>query len=169
MAKKKEILFKHEWLDHNGMVTPHHEKACAYRMTQLATEATFEWHTHAETEAGGVETMLALFGAKTKAINTASTARTKGADEIEAVKAFFAELKDGEWPENRSGGLAINEEALARAIARAKEEAGADVDAEDILRRIAEEAGYKTKAMKNSRVYELYHEENGSATDLSDL
>lgn len=113
--------------------------------------------------AGSVQTMLALFGAKTKFGNTASTARQKrkkgedSATDMDAVLGFIDELADGNWPRKEGArGPRYDDETIILAVAEVAASQGQTPDENRIRERVESEEGYKTKAMRNPQVAAAY-------------
>ena len=129
--------------------------------------------------------MLAVFGGKTLATNSASQSRqaraagtsTKG--NVEAVNDRFAELQPGQWalPTEGPRGPRIDLETLELAIIEVLEAEG--VDASGVPARIAraqdddasdEEKAYPKVAMRNQKVSAAYYKLKGrDEPDASDL
>ena len=111
----------------NGAIVDSITKATGIRYTDRATDETVDFSIPGA-KAGDPATMLAIFGAKTKATNTASgarQARTNGNGDdtdVGAIEAFFANLKPGQWelPSTRAGGPRYNPDILAAAIHEVK-------------------------------------------------
>lgn len=131
--KRKQVA-KHELVGADGVVTKDISEAVAIRYTDLETKETFDY-TPKGAEAGSALTMLALFGAKTKATNEASQFRqalAKGEtpdveSQVVAIREAFAMIDSGVWREKAEGGgfARIDREALANAIIDVKTAAGA--------------------------------------------
>lgn len=109
------------------------------RYTELATGKVWDYAPALPKglKAGHPIVMLALFGARTLAVNTASTNRTavKAGDsdlsDIEAIEQRFADMQEGQWQsaKTREGGPRYNAATLAEAIHATKGEASEGVAA----------------------------------------
>lgn len=167
-AAKREKQATHYWLgadgaDKVGDKWLEQEAATGYR---YASEAgwTFEYQVPGAV-IGSVATMLALFGAKTLAINTASAARQADADQKDAlVSRFTKELFDGHWADERTGGgRAYDEETIIAAVVSVGAKAGADN--EKVKAKIAATPGglqaYAKAAMTNPQVRAAYDKIKG--------
>lgn len=109
-SEKREQVAKHELLASAGVVTTKMEEATGIRYTVKATGKVFEYLIP-DAKAGTAATMLAVFGAKTKATNEASSHRqsvSKGdevdGDEYDAVTDAFVNIDGGVWREPGAGG-----------------------------------------------------------------
>lgn len=132
-TKRKQVA-KHELLAADGSITKDITEATGIRYTDLETGETFEYSPKG-VEAGTALTMLALFGAKTKATNEASQYRqalAKGEtpdveSQVKAISEAFAMIDDGTWREKAEGGgfARIDKDVLANAIIDVKAAAGA--------------------------------------------
>jgi hypothetical protein len=132
-TKRKQVA-KHELLAADGSVTKDISEATAIRYTDLDSKEVFEY-TVPGGEAGKPITMLALFGAKTKATNEASQFRQaveKGdepdvSSQVEAIREAFAMIDTGVWREKAEGGgfARIDRAVLAQAIIDVKQAANA--------------------------------------------
>ena len=141
--------------------------------------------------AGSHATMLAIFGALTKAGNIRNTLiNSKGGDAstvIQGIEDWFAELIDnGNWAADRvGGGIRVNADALAKAIAVVKGEhhAGAEkryldriTNKEKVLdpgdKQGKKQILYSTFAMRNKQVEAEYNRQlpqHAAAPDLAAL
>lgn len=114
---------------------------------------------------GSVTTMLALFGAKTLAINTASAARQADADQLEALNSRFTkELYEGHWADERTGGgRAYDEETIIAAVVQVAGSKGATP--ENVAAKIKALPGglqaYAKNAMTNPQVNAAYNKIKG--------
>lgn len=104
---KRESVAKHELIIAPGGEHTEMTKAVGIRYTDRRTGAKFEYLIP-NAQPGTASTMLALFGAKTKATNEASRVRNgeKGTpdEEMEAIDEVFANLDKGVWREKAEGG-----------------------------------------------------------------
>lgn len=122
----KESVADRQWIDAANVEVDSPELATGCRYVDKASGRAFVYQTGLP--AGQHTTMLAVFGALTKAGNIRSTLFQKDstADIIQGIEDWFAELMDnGNWAADRvGGGLRVNPEVLARAIAHVKGEHG---------------------------------------------
>src|SRR5258705_8130048 len=104
---KRESVAKHELLAQPGGDHVAMQEAVGIRYTDRASGDKFEYFPHGAV-AGNALTMLALFGAKTKATNEASRVRNGDggttAEQLEAIDEVFANLDKGIWREKAEGG-----------------------------------------------------------------
>lgn len=182
-----EAVADRQWVDggNNEVSDPAEATGCRY--VDKASNRAFVYQTGLP--AGQHATMLAVFGALTKAGNIRSTLFNKdpSADIIQGIEDWFAELMDnGNWAADRvGGGIRVNPEVLARAIAWVKGEhaEGAHVPyLERITRKDKvldkgdktgqKEILYSTFAMRNKQVEQKYNEllpTHAAAPAISDL
>lgn len=117
MAREKAKA-EHKLIDADGIVVDDIAAATGIRYVDLETREVVDVQVYGFNHKGIL--MLALFGAKTKATNTASQCRQRGesgAEQIAAIRADFATIADGEWPEREGGGGGrVNVDALAVAF-----------------------------------------------------
>lgn len=106
---KRETIATHEYIDANGAVQERIEDATGIKYTDKATGKSFVYQIP-DAVAGEVSTMLAIFGAKTKATNSASAARqardrdaTFTQDDIDYVSSVFADIQTGQWEKPGEG------------------------------------------------------------------
>lgn len=106
---KREQIATHEFIDATGAVQESIESATGIKYTDKATGKSFVYQIP-NAVAGSPLTMLAVFGAKTKATNSASAARqardrdsTFTQDDIEYVTAVFADIQPGQWEKPGEG------------------------------------------------------------------
>jgi hypothetical protein len=107
-ATKRESVAKHELItEPGGEHTSDITKALGIRYVDKASGEKFEFMLP-DAIAGHPMTMLALFGAKTKATNEASRVRNgQGGDttaQFEAIDEVFANISNGVWREKAEGG-----------------------------------------------------------------
>lgn len=98
---------KHELIAAKGGEAVEITQAKGIRYTDIATSEVFEF-VFDSAEPGSPITMLALFGAKTKATNEASRVRNgQGGDskaQMEAIDEVFDSIAKGVWREKAEGG-----------------------------------------------------------------
>lgn len=143
-AKARVRLADHAFIGTDGKATSI-DKATGISYTIKGTDKAFTYQVPNAT-AGSPLTMLALFGARTKATNEASANRQAAAkgdstdDDVAAISGWFSELKDGTWPaDERVGGPRYDIPRLAQAMlaylkANKKGFAGGVAAAEEKLR-----------------------------------
>lgn len=164
-AAKRESVAKHELIaapgeEHVGM-----EAATGIRYTDRASGEIFEYMLPGAT-AGTAITMLALFGAKTKATNEASRVRNgengTTAEQMEAIDEVFANLEKGIWREKAEGGggSRTDKRVLAEVlIAALGDKAQGTVDTYQY--RLETEEGYLKKVMGNDAIKAAYRKAVG--------
>lgn len=159
-ATKRESVAKHELLDASGNVTKRMEEAVGYRFTLRDGGQTFEYAPQ-DAVAGTPLTMLALFGAKTKATNEASRVRN-GANgdavaQMEAIDEVFDNLNKGIWREKAEGGggSRIDKRKLAEALIEVLGPA-AKGTVDTYQNRLETEDGYLRKVRSNPEVTMAY-------------
>jgi hypothetical protein len=177
-----------QWINEAGEQVENPELATGFRYVDLASRRAFVWQTKGI--AGAAITMAAIFGGLTKAGNIRSTLVNgpKGdprADVIQGISDWFDELDNGVWSADRvGGGIRVNPEILARAIANVKNERhdGAHtvymdkitskLKVQDPGKKAGMEILYSTFAMRNKAVEAEYnrllpaHEAAPQVTDL---
>ena len=104
---KREAVAKHELIAEAGGEHTSIDKAVGIRYTDRKSGQVFEYLIPGAV-AGSPATMLALFGAKTKATNEASRIRNgEGGDaqaQFEALDEVFGNISQGVWREKAEGG-----------------------------------------------------------------
>jgi len=166
---KRKAIAERLWVGPDGAPVDDEEKATGftYKWRESGRSFTMQFDSDG---AGTETTMLAIFGGLTKAGNIANTWKNlpdheRGSDPIDDISAWFKVLSEGQWGEERAGGVGarFDKEKLAEAIGlatsatpeqvagvRAKLEANAKV--KDGKREIL----YGTWAMRNPKVKEHY-------------
>lgn len=188
--KVREAVADRLWIDQAGQEVDSADLATGFRYVDRPTGKAFEWQSGAAP--GTALTMLAIFGGLTKAGNIRSTLVNgpKGdpnADVIQGIEDWFAELDNGVWSADRvGGGMRVNPEALARAIAEVKGLAHDPDGHQPFLARIQakekvkdpgdkngkKEILYATFALRNKQVesaYQRHLPQHAAAPDVSDL
>lgn len=169
-SKRKQVA-KHELVAADGTVTKDISEAVAIRYTDLETKEVFDYTVPGAT-AGTPITMLALFGAKTKATNEASQYRqavAKGEQpdvdsQVVAIREAFAMIDTGVWREKAEGGgfARIDRETLANAIIDVKVAAGAPhEDAGTYLQKLTDDPKYLRLVRSVPEVTARYNELKG--------
>jgi hypothetical protein len=104
---KRESVAKHELIAAKGGEHVSIDTAVGIRYTDRSTNQVFEYLIP-DAKAGSPLTMLALFGAKTKATNETSRVRNgAGGDttaQMEALDEVFESITNGVWREKAEGG-----------------------------------------------------------------
>lgn len=163
---KVERQAKHELIASAGGEHTSMDKATGIRYTQLKSGAVFEYVIPGA-QPGTAATMLALFGAKTKATNEASRVRNgeKGTpdEEMEAIDEVFANLDKGIWREKAEGGggSRTDKALLAEVIVSAL---GAQANPGGSLyyqHRLEQEDGYLKKVMSVDAIKNEYRKRAG--------
>ena len=151
-STKREGKAEHGYIDRAGNPVEKMELATGISYKNLATEKVFTWQIP-EAQAGSPTTMMAIFGAKTKATNTASGVRNDKKDpgtpedEDAAIAEFFAELKQGNWPGDRGGGggRAVDIDLLLEAMAAQFKREKKPFDGDKYRARLTDDADYRKK------------------------
>ena len=130
---KRRTVADRQWVDTTGAETKDETKATGFRYVLLgdgekkedrvASGKSFLYQF--SSGAGNPETMLGIFGGLTKAGNIVNTCMngeeptTDAAAIIEAVSAWFGDLDNGKWGEERVGGVGVkfDRDLLAQALA----------------------------------------------------
>lgn len=163
---KRESVAKHELIAAPGGEHVSMDKAVGIRYTDRKTGASFEY-VIPNASPGTAATMLALFGAKTKATNEASRVRNgeKGTpdEEMEAIDEVFANLDKGIWREKAEGGggSRTDKALLAEVIVASlgdKANAGGSLFYQH---RLEQEDGYLKKVMSVDAIKNEYRKRAG--------
>lgn len=164
MADKKttkEKVANRLYLAADGSVTKEADEATGFRYELLGTTRKTEIPDVTAISPDG-QRLLALFGAKTWIGNLYN--QELDDDEIQA--RVDSVTKDGKWPEREGGGgPRYDADALAKAIASAK----GVTDVAPFAKRIADEKGYGTMALKVPAVLDAYNKLTGKAAELASL
>lgn len=164
-ADKREAVAKHELIAAAGGPHVAITEATGIRYTDRKSGQAFEYILKDATP-GTALTMLALFGAKTKATNEASRVRNGdggGTDEqMEAIDEVFANLDKGIWREKAEGGggSRTDKRLLAEILVTALgERAQGTIDT--YQHRLETEEGYLKKVMGNDAIKTEYRKRAG--------
>lgn len=164
-AAKRESVAKHELIAAPGGEHVTMETATGIRYTDRASGEVFEYMIP-DAVAGTAITMLALFGAKTKATNEASRVRNgengTTAEQMEAIDEVFANLNKGIWREKAEGGggSRTDKRVLAEVlIAALGDKAQGTIDT--YQHRLETEDGYLKKVMGNDAIKAAYRKAVG--------
>lgn len=149
-------------------------EATGIRYTDKASGAVFEYMLP-DAKAGAALTMLALFGAKTKATNEASRVRNgDGGDvtaQMEAIDEIFANITAGVWREKAEGGggSRTDKAILAAVLVEFLEAAGKLQGTVDTYQhRLETEDGYLKKVMSNDAIKSAYRKRVGKTGPAAD-
>lgn len=152
---KREKQANHYLLDAAGAVVDDWEKATGIRYAAVSggkeTGEVFDFQIP-DAMVGSVQTMFALFGARTRAVNTASANRNaedpSGISDVEAIASTFGGISDGDWNAERGGGgFQVDTTKLAEAIRLVKERNGQPFDVAAAKARLDSEPEYRKAAM----------------------
>ena len=151
-STKREGKAEHGYVGPAGTEVDKIELATGISYKNLATGKVFAYQIPGATP-GAESTMLAIFGAKTKATNTASGVRNDKKDpgtpedEDAAIAEFFTELKQGNWPGDRGGGggRAVDIDLLLEAMAAQFKREKKPFDGDKYRARLTDDADYRKK------------------------
>lgn len=172
--EKRAGVAKHELIAVAGGDHVNITEAVGIRYTDKATGEKFEYLIPGA-QPGTAITMLALFGAKTKATNEASRVRNgQGGDtqaQFEAIDEVFANITNGIWREKAEGGggSRTDKALLAQVLVDALgEKAQGTVDT--YAHRLETEEAYYKKVWSNEQIKAEYKRRAGKTgpaiTDL---
>lgn len=159
----------HSYIDTSGNKVERIEQAAGIKYVDLRTGGGEFAYIVPDAAPGSVQTMLAIFGAKTLATNSASAARQardKGADDAPAndvagIAERFDELAEGQWAERAEGaprGPKYDREVLADVLAQQKSAKG---DKAHYMQRLEQEKGLAAKVMRFSAISQAYYKAKG--------
>lgn len=158
--EKRASVAKHELIAAPGGEHVNITEALGIRYTDKTTGEVFEYMIPGAT-AGSPITLLALFGAKTKATNEASRVRNgQGGDtqaQFEAIDEVFANISNGVWREKAEGGGGSRTklDVLARVLIEALgDKAQGTVDT--YQNRLETDEAYKKKVWSNDQIKAAY-------------
>lgn len=110
-ATNKPRIAEHDWIDANGDVVESIEEATGIKYRQLATDESMTWQIPGAVP-GSIQTMMAAFGARTKATNSTLAAREKRkrdntftTSDVAHMKEIFAQIQVGQWGAPSEGGV----------------------------------------------------------------
>lgn len=171
--KKKRKQADHVFLDAAGVETKDWEKGTGIRYKEVGENGkTFDYQIVGAT-AGTVQAMLALFGARTLAINTGSQNRQDDAStisDVDAIRDRFDLIKEGDWGAERGGGggLRIDVDTLVKAMERVFRKDKKPFDETKYRLKITEDEAYRKQAFGNPAIKAAYYAvaaEGGAGTD----
>jgi len=173
-TEKRAAVAKHELIHTAGGEHVAITEATGIRYTDKATGQVFEYMIPGAT-AGSPITLLALFGAKTKATNEASRVRNgDGGDitaQMEAIDEVFANIDKGVWREKAEGGggTRTDKAVLARVLVEFLEAAGkAQGTVDTYQHRLETEDGYLKKVLSNDAIKSAYRKAVGKTGPAAD-
>lgn len=162
----REAVAKHELIAVAGGEHVAINEALGIRYTDRKTGQKFEYLIPGG-QAGTAATMLAIFGAKTKATNEASRVRNgKNGDvteEFEAIDEVFANINQGIWREKAEGGggTRTDKALLAQVLIEALgDKAAGTVDT--YQQRLETEEAYYKKVWSNDQIKSEYKRRKGA-------
>jgi hypothetical protein len=152
----RTAVAKHELIAVKGGEHVSIDTAVGIRYTDRSTNQTFEYLIP-DAKAGTPLTMLALFGAKTKATNETSRVRngknggvSNPVEEMEALDEVFGSISDGVWREKAEGGGGTRtDKALLAQVLVELLGAGAKGDAAHYAKRFEDDVTYMRKVLKS--------------------
>lgn len=174
---KKPSVAEHDWINAAGDVVDDLELATGIKYRDKSTGEYFTYQIPLA-EPGKVQTMFAVWGARTKAINTGSAARQKrksdadfNASDVAHMTATFAGIVDGTWEAagERKRGPAYDLDVLADAIVFVLTNAGATPNHDKIRAKLGDDVSYRSGAMKMPEVLQEYNARKGSVKSISSL
>ena len=159
---KRESVAKHDLIAALGGEHCNITEATGIRYTDKTSGTVFEYLIPGAV-AGSPQTMLALFGAKTKATNEASRVRNgTGGDttaQFEAIDEVFENITKGIWREKAEGGggSRTDKAVLAGVLVSFLESAGKLQGTVDTYQhRLETEDGYMKKVLSNDEIKSAY-------------
>jgi hypothetical protein len=171
---KRESVAKHELIAAANGEHTSIDKAIGIRYTDKTSGTVFEYLIPGAT-AGSAQTMLALFGAKTKATNEASRVRNGQNGDVtaqfEAIDEVFENITNGIWREKAEGGggSRTDKAVLAAVLVEFLEAAGKLQGTVDTyLNRLETEDGYMKKVMSNDEIKSAYRRKVGKTGPAAD-
>jgi len=172
--EKRESVAKHELIAVAGGDHVAINEATGIRYTDKTSGTVFEYLIPGAA-AGSPITMLALFGAKTKATNEASRVRNGQNGDVtaqfEAIDEVFENISKGVWREKAEGGggSRTDKAVLAGVLVTFLEAAGKLQGTVDTyLNRLETEDGYMKKVMSNDEIKMAYKKAVGKTGPAAD-
>ena len=173
-ATTRASVAKHELIEAPGGEHTSIDKALGIRYTDRESGQVFEYMIPGAV-AGSPATMLALFGAKTKATNEASRVRNgKDGDttaQFEAIDEVFENITKGVWREKAEGGggSRTDKAVLAAVLVEFLEQAGKLNGTVDTYQnRLETEDGYMKKVLSNDAIKSAYRKRVGKTGPAAD-
>ena len=155
-ATARAGVAKHEFIDATGNVVESIDKAVGIRYTDRASAKGFDYILP-DAKAGSPLTMLAIFGAKTKATNETSRVRngknggqSNPTEELEALDEVFESITNGIWREKaEGGGGSRTDKALLATVLIELLGTGAKGDVAHYVARFEADKTYMQKVLKS--------------------
>jgi len=152
----RTAVAKHELIAAKGGEHVSIDTAVGIRYTDRSTNQTFEYLIP-DAKAGTPLTMLALFGAKTKATNETSRVRngknggvSNPVEEMEALDEVFGSISDGVWREKAEGGGGTRtDKSLLAAVLIELLGSNAKGTVEHYVKRFEDDVAYMRKVLKS--------------------
>lgn len=145
---KTRKLADHGLIGADGAAVDEQEKATGVTYKDLATGQVATYQIPGAV-AGSVQTMLAIFGAKTLATNTASANKQNDypVGNVEAINTRFAAIVDGDWGVERGGGggVRIDIDLLVEALAVQFKREKQPFDPDKYRTKITEDEAYRKR------------------------
>ena len=176
-ADKRTQVAKHEYLNANNEVTKDIHGATGIRYTDVESGEVFTYQIPGA-QAGTPQTMLAVFGSKTKATNEASQVRQAlraGEDpetsQVDAIIEVFGKIDNGVWREPGEGrvGTKVDRDSLASAIVEFAQSIGKAHDLAAVRQRLDDDVKFFRMARKDERITSIYNRLPGSESKKADL
>jgi hypothetical protein len=174
---KRPARGDHTYLGPKGETVESIEDATGISYKDLATGEVFTYQIPGA-QAGSVQTMFALFGAKTRATNAASAARQARErdasflrSDVEHITATFGETQDGQWAVAGEGTRAptYDHEILADVICELLAQAGKTQDRGKVLDKLNNDVKYKRGATGNPQIKAAYFAKVGREASVDSL
>ena len=150
---KREAVAKHELIAAKGGEHVAIDTAIGIRYTDRSSNQVFEYLIP-DAKAGSPLTMLALFGAKTKATNETSRVRNgAGGDttaQMEALDEVFESITNGVWREKAEGGGGTRtDKSLLATVLMELLGTNAKGDVAHYVKRFEDDVTYMRKVLKS--------------------
>lgn len=159
---KREQAAKHSFLLPDGTETKDIHVATGIKYQDVASGEVFTFQIP-NAAAGSPQTMLAVFGAKTKATNEASQIRQQGDEaevsQVDSIIEMFGKIESGVWREPSDGvGVAkVDRDSLALAIVEAQKALGHDRNLNEVRARLDTDTKFFRGARKAEDVTAIYN------------
>lgn len=163
-AAKREKVAEHDFLGPDGSVVKGIANATGVRYKSAADGATFDYQVPNGTP-GDPLSMLAVFGARTLAVNTASAARQARArgeegvgTDVAEIEARFREIAPGAWGAQREPGAGLGKgidvDILLDAMESVLQKAGKPFNRANQQQKLLEDPKYR-RQVKNVPEFEV--------------
>lgn len=170
---KKEQVARHTLLLPDGTETKDIHTATGIKYQDVSSGEVFTYQVPGAT-AGSPQTMLAVFGAKTKATNEASQIRQierAGEDpecsQVDNIIEAFSKIDKGIWREPSEGGVGaakVDRDSLALAIVEAQKALGNDRDLNAVRAKLDADPKFFRGARQAKDVTAIYNTLVGKET-----